>query len=221
MTKRKIFIILSVLIITVFFLFLYVEFKLFPIVEKMSYSLCRNYATRIINESVQEVMLVQVGEQDEIIRFQKNEAGEIVSLSTDARLVNLIKSYVSLEVERRISEGKSVLQIPLGNILGMKTLSGRGPKIKVRLTPVRSVVSDISSIFSESGINQTLHKVFLKVEMDVGMMVLSRSLDCRVSDTVVICETVIVGKVPDAYTDINKIEDEVLGDIVDFSASAN
>ena len=221
MTKRKMFLILSALLLTTFFLFLYVELRLFPIVEKMSEALCRNYATRIINESVQEVMLTQVGEKDEIVHFQKNEAGEIVSLSTNTRQVNLIKSYVSLEVEKRIAEGKSVLQIPLGNILGMKTLSGRGPKIKVRLTPVRSVVSDISSLFSESGINQTWHKVFLKVELDVGMMVLSRPLDCRVSDTVVICENIIVGKVPDAYTDINKIEDEALGDIVDFSASAN
>ena len=218
--KKKILVVFTLLFVTAFFGFLYFELRLFPIVEKMSASLCRNYATRIINESVQEVMLTRVGEE-EIVRFQKNDAGEIVSLSTDARRINLIKSYVSLEVEKRISKGKSTLEIPVGNLVGAKVFSGRGPRIKVKLTPVRSVVSDTASLFSESGINQTLHKVYLKVELDVGMMVLSRPLDCRVSDTVVICETVIVGKVPDAYTDINKIEDEVLGDIVDFSASAN
>ena len=31
-------------------------------------------------------------------------------------------------------------------------------------------------------------------------------------------DTVIVGRVPDSYTDIEKIDDETLGDIVDFKA---
>ncbi len=218
---RKLYIILPLVLSLCLFLFLWVEFKIFPIIERLAMSESRNFATVIINEAVRDVMLSEEVGEGELVHIERDKEGNVVSLTTDAYRVNLIKSYVSLEIEKRLESENTVLYVPLGNITGFKMLSGKGPRIKVNLTPVKSVTTDIVSAFLESGINQTWHRVLLQVEADTGLMVLSRFFDCRVSDTVVISDSVIVGKVPDAYTDINKIEDELLGDVVDFSASAN
>ena len=40
----------------------------------------------------------------------------------------------------------------------------------------------------------------------------------EIEDSVVVADTVIVGKVPDGYTAINKADGELIGDIVDFRA---
>ncbi len=217
----KIYIFISVTLLLFLLSFLWVELRLFPIVERLAVAESRNFATVIINEAVRDVLLSDKIGEGELVHFERDSQGGVVSLSTDTYRVNLIKSEVSLEIEKRLKSSDTVLYIPLGNLTGFKMLSGKGPRIKVYLTPVKSVTTDIVSAFLESGINQTWHRVVLQVEADTGLMVLSRFFDCRVCDSIVISDSVIVGKVPDAYTDINKIEDELLGDVVDFSASSN
>lgn len=219
MFRRKILMLCVILISVLIFCFLIFELKLYPIIEKAALAESRNLATLTLNEAIYDV-LTDVGEGD-YVRLEKGEGGEIVSLTTDTTRVNLVKSLISREVEKRLGREETEVSIPLGNITGIKLLSGHGPRIKVKTMPVRSVVTDIGSAFLESGINQTWHRVVLSVDADFGVMILSRSVECRVSDTVVLSDTVIVGKVPDAFTDINKIEDELLGDVVDFSASSN
>lgn len=221
MRYRRILLLFAVLIFILFVSFLIFELKLYPIVEKAALAESRNLATVTLNEAIYEVLTDERAGEGDYVRLERGENGEIVSLTTDTTRVNIVKSLISKEVEKRLGQGDVTVYIPFGNITGIKLLSGRGPCIKVKTMPVRSVVTDIGAAFLESGINQTWHRVVLKVDADFGIMVLSRTVECRVSDVVVLSDTVIVGKVPDAFTDINKIEDELLGDVVDFSASVN
>lgn len=219
MFRRKLILFCAVFVLFLLVSFFIFELKLYPIIEKAAVVESRNLATLTLNEAIYDV-LTDVGEGD-YVRLERGEGGEIVSLTTDTTRVNLVKSLISREVEKRLGGEETEISIPLGNVTGIKLLSGHGPRIRVKTMPVRSVVTDIGAAFLESGINQTWHRVVLKVDADFGVMILSRTVECRVSDSVVLSDTVIVGKVPDAFTDINKIEDELLGDVVDFSASLN
>ena len=219
MIRRKLLLLCAVFTVVLFVLFLIFEIKLYPIIEKMAIAESRNLATATVNEVIYDV-LTEVGE-GEYVTLERGEGGEIVSLTTDTSRVNLVKSLISIEVEKRLGREETTVYIPLGNLTGFKLCSGCGPRIRVKTMPVRSVTTDIGAVFLESGINQTWHRVVLKVDADFTVMILSRTVECRISDSVVLSDTVIVGRVPDAFTDINKIEDELLGDVVDFSASAN
>lgn len=221
MRLRKILLFCTILIFILVVSFLIFEIKLYPIVEKAALAESRNLATLTLNNAIYDVLTDERTGDGDYVRLERGDGGEIVSLTTDTMRINLVKSLISQEVEKRLGQGETTVYIPLGNITGIKLLSGRGPYIKVKTMPVRSVVTDIGAVFLESGINQTWHRVVLKVDADFGVMILSRTVECRVSDAVVLSDTVIVGKVPDSFTDINKIEDELLGDVVDFSASSN
>lgn len=207
--------VLGVLIVS----FLLFETKLFPITERIAVAEGRNLATVTVNQVIYDVL--QENDAGGLVTLERGSGGEIVSLIADTERINLIKSLVSSRVEERLSKGYGELSIPLGSLTGVKLLSGRGPDIRIKALPVRSVTTDIGAVFLEAGINQTWHRVVLNVSLDLDMMILLHTIDCHVSDTVVLTDTVIVGRVPDAYTDINKIEDELLGDVVDFSASSN
>jgi len=218
--KRRVIIALSFVLAALFLFFVIFEFKLYPIVERAAVASGRRKATLAVNEAVLSVLSGEI--EGEFVILERGEDGSVVSLKSNAEKINLVKGLIVKEVEKSLSKaGDEEILIPVGSMTGVKMLSGRGPEIGVKTLPVRSVSVDVASVFLESGINQTWHRLLLQVEADFTVMVLSRKIDCRISDTIVLADTVIVGRVPDAYTDINKIEDELLGDVVDFSASSN
>ena len=96
-----------------------------------------------------------------------------------------------------------VIEIPLGNLFGSKLFSGTGPYIPVKIMSVTSVNSSLENEFLSVGINQTMHKIYIDAIIDLSVMVPGYESVVSVSTTVLIAETVIVGKVPDTYIDFN------------------
>ena len=68
---------------------------------------------------------------------------------------------------------------------------------------VTSVNSSLENEFISVGINQTMHKIYIDATIDLSVMVPGYESVVSVSTTVLIAETVIVGKVPDTYIDFN------------------
>lgn len=212
--KKKLIFGIAVFLLFIIFAFWLFEARLYPIIEKLAVTKSKNLALVTVNSAILDCM-EGVGD---FVKIERDADGQTVLLETNSETVNLLKARISVEVEKRLSSLDEEIKIPLGNVTGIKLFSGRGPKISVKTTPARSVSTRVESVFSSCGINQTRHLVTLAVETDFGVILLSRSVECHVSDTVTLADTVIVGKVPDAYTDINKIGDDFLGDVVDFSA---
>ena len=93
--------------------------------------------------------------------------------------------------------------MPLGTVSGITYLTGRGPRIRVTFTPAGSVYSEFCSTLSSSGINQSLYRVNLRLTASIRLIVLpgiSRSI--KVSSEAAIAESIIVGEVPQVYTNV-------------------
>ena len=97
-------------------------------------------------------------------------------------------------------------------------MTGRGFSVSVRLIPADSVVTTVESSFSEEGINQSWHRITMRVTLKVGVIVLGEHISVDVCDSIVVADSVIVGKVPDAYTEIERADSDLVGDVVDFKA---
>lgn len=212
------------MIILICLLFLTVLFavsfnSLMPIINAQAIEYSRSYATEVINLAGRAVLEEGGEEYSHVVTPVYDGASNVVSLSTDTLALNRIKTDVSLKVLEILSEdGRDSLSFPIGNLTGVYLLSGRGFRISVRLIPTDSVLVDTESSFTEAGINQSWHRITLKVTVRLGVIILGRHNSVEVCDGIVISDTVIVGRVPDSYTDIEKIDDETLGDIVDFKA---
>ena len=192
---------------------------LFPIVNARAIQYSRSYATEVINTAVKAVLEENDTEYSDIVKTATDSEGNVLSLSADTLAVNRLKSDVSLKILQILSdESRRVLHIPIGNLTGMYLLSGRGFKLSVRLIPTDSVLSVVESSLSEVGINQSWHRINMKVTVRLGVIILGKHNSVDITDSIVIADTVIVGRVPDAYTDIEKVDDDTVGDIVDFMA---
>ena len=77
-------------------------------------------------------------------------------------------------------------------------------------------------MFTERGINQTLFEMYITFEVTVTLSMPLRSVEVPISTRYLLAETVIVGDVPEAFTDINRTFDDIteseIDDINDFGA---
>ena len=93
----------------------------------------------------------------------------------------------------------------------MKLLAGIGPKIKITISSIGNVKTDLKSEFSSKGINQTLHRVYLQVDCEVNILTPFNKISKRITNQILIAENVIVGNIPDTYYNLEGLtQDDVM-----------
>lgn len=154
----------------------------------------------VVNESVLEDMENGKDIYSEMIHIDKSESGEVLAISSDVGKINYLKSHISLLIQRKFSELKGRdLSIPLGTLTGFEILNGKGPLIPLKICASGSVITDFKSNFLSSGINQTLHQIYLSVHTRISVIVPGCSCITELDTNVLVAETVIVGKVPNLF----------------------
>ena len=86
-----------------------------------------------------------------------------------------------------------------GSFTGLKILSVRGPRIKIRISSVGDVATDLRSEFVSQGINQTLHRVYLQVDTSVNILTPFDNIEKEISNQVLLMENAILGEIPSTY----------------------
>ena len=125
--------------------------------------------------------------------------GEIVSLNIDSGALNRFASELTFEVTRRLEDKTLAFSLPIGNFTPFVLFSGRGPGIKLKTVPLGSVSVGTESELKSAGINQTLHRIVIRVNALVSVLAPFSATDVEISGDYVICETLIIGKVPEMY----------------------
>ena len=87
--------------------------------------------------------------------------------------------------------------------------------------PLGYVKSQLKSEFSEAGINQTLHKITLNVNATVTAIIPGNTTKFDVSLNYIICDTVIVGNIPNGYTYITGDNRDIIPKVNDYASKTN
>ena len=199
------------------------NFQIIPILIPLTEAQTTTEVTKIL----QKVICETVAQADlAFVRLQYGKEGSVVSLETNASAIALVTGKITdAAVHALCSSDRITVKIPVGNLSGGALLTGRGPSISVPLAVSPKITCEIENEFYECGINQTLHRVIAEIEVEANILLPISSRKIPIETEYCIAETVIVGKVPDAYTKINRLNDDIseseLDDIYDFGASAN
>lgn len=198
----------------------YLEVRLKPVVREMAVARSRTIATRVISEAIHQTISDQNVTYDELVSFEKTEEGMISAVKTNIIKVNQLKSSLSMSILDRLSQiEEDELAIPIGSIVNGDLFSGRGFKIKIKLIPIGSVSTDITNSFTSAGINQTLHKINMEVRAVISLILPTLSTNVDIVNSVCIAETVIVGQVPSAYTEVVGQSEDMIGILNDFQST--
>ena len=172
-----------------------------PTLCQMAETQAKSAAQSLIEKSVGTQIQNGTIRYDRIILFEKDVEGHIAALKTNMQEVNRLKSAILQQINQEIlSMDASEIGIPLGSLLLPELCSGAGPRIPIHILSVRSSNAAFTSRFSQAGINQTLHQLYLTAEVQGSVWVLGEIRSFSVSSSILAAETVIVGQVPNSFS---------------------
>lgn len=196
-----------------------VDIQLRPLITRMSASQAKIVASKAVNEAVDDVLGRESLDYADLVTLVSS-GDDVSAMKTDIVKINRLKTEIAASVQEKLKEYESrTIKIPLGTLLGVDLLTGRGPKIQLRISLYGDVVTNISSQFEDAGINQTRHQLMCDVKTGIAVIIPGYNSYTEVTTNFSIAETVIVGGVPNSYTNVNGDKSDIVGKINDYTVS--
>ena len=201
--RARILIIIAIITIN-FTIFIYIlDRNVMPTVMAVADAEIRAKATEIVNRAITNEYSKQFN-YDQVIRVDKDSEGNIVMLKADTLKMNKIACDVALESQKELMKlGEIGIKVPIGYVTRNNILSYYGPSITIKMQPIGNVETKYSSEFESAGINQTRHKIYVKVKTTVRVMIPLKNNDIEVANEIPIAETIIVGKTPNTAVQLD------------------
>ena len=185
-----------------------------PIIDMQCIMMAKSIATKVSNE--QATIVMSNYEYDDLMKITKDEEGNIKLLSSNVITVNQIISDIPILIQNELEKVENnKFYIKLGSFTGSKLLAGRGPDVEIKMSVIGNIETDLKSEFSEAGINQTLHRIYLEVKCHVTILTPFHSIDDEIVNQVLLAEGVIVGNIPSTYYDLKGLTQDNFIDVIE------
>ena len=220
--KRKIKILIGLIAVlsVIILFFIYTDSRLRTVISEYSQSRAKIILLETTDKAVYKILNDNKINYENIVSLSNNDENQIKSLQIDTVKINSLKSQITAEIAKLLSNREEfILSVPIGTIIGNEYTVGRGPQLKIKMKLSAAVNTSFNSNFTGAGINQVLHQIVIKVDYNGYILIPWFKSTFKESTNYIAAQTVIVGVVPDAFT--NVIESDptrVTGDIFDFSA---
>jgi len=205
--RRRLVLLICVICTAFIVLYLVIERSVGNVLASYAESLISSRGAKALNEAIIS-SLDNSFTYDQLITVTTDSEGRIRLLQANTPNLNTLASKTTLLAQQNISKiGETDIRIPIGTLIGGRLLTGRGPLITLRVEPVGSVSSEFVSEFEEAGINQTLHRIKLRLKATMRIVLSTGSTTVTVQAESAVAESIIVGDVPDMYANIPSAED--------------
>lgn len=171
-----------------------------PMLLSCAQSQAKLQITQAINDSFERAF----AERDmtsEFSTIRYGTDGDVKSISINNVALNELKlKFVDDFVENAF--GIVEFSVTFGTLSGISYFNCLGPFMNFFAEISQYPEAQFVSEFESQGINQTLHKVTMKIIVDVSYIFPGGDGSDTILSEYVVSETVIVGNVPDSYTNI-------------------
>lgn len=216
--KRAVLMISVVAVIASTFI-VYVDLRLREIAKVFAKSAVKTALINATNRSCERIMREDDVSYDDLAVITRNENGLATSVEIDTLAANKLKARLTNEISKELSLiSTQTFSIPISAAFGLYYTSFKTPTLSYTVHITTTVTSNFKSNFYSAGINQVLHQIVLDVGLESDLAMLSDKTEDCFSTNFLIAQTVIVGTVPEAFTEVKNATDEVMEDIFDFGA---
>lgn len=197
--KRLFFCILLAVFLLAVLLFIHFQRNVTRVLISISEATMRASTTVAVNDAVYYTLSDEIRYED-LVTITRDKEGEIVAVAANPLKINKIaRDTASISQSNLKNLSLNGIPVPLGALSGIEAFAGLGPNIHFHIIPVSSVSCDYFSTFDSVGINQTKHSIYLNVIADISIVMPSRTENFAVTTEILIGESVLIGRVPDAY----------------------
>ena len=169
------------------------EIGLSSVTEALTKQAAEKYIIISVGNAVKNVL--KSYDEDSFSSMNLDDSGNVVSVEANSTRINELKTELSLRITEELNGRKSI-GIPFGSLTDIALLNGRGFDVPVKLNYIGSAELELKSEFLSAGINQSCHRITLKVRARVVSQSKRFSAEVESETEFVVAETVIVGKVP-------------------------
>lgn len=209
------FLVFGAVILSILF---FTDRKIRPIIRDNAAIQAKIIATKALNEAVVGQLDSLDSNYSSLIHIQKNEDGKIVSIETDTATVSKIQAKLTQSVMQGLDQmAEKSFPMSLGTLLQPEYFAGRGPKFKFYLQPSGYVTTKMVSHFSDAGINQTHHEIIFEISVPISAAIPGYHSTVSISTNFILADTVIVGEIPEYYTNVITEDQNMVGDLNDYS----
>lgn len=169
----------------------------------------KRVCSAVLNDSFLETMreLSSSGYTSELTRESIGADGVSFLYIDSAKLSVIASSVVARAQEKLGSLDKISFSLPAGTLSRIALLSGRGGSVAAGIEPLGAVTSRFSSRFESAGVNQTRYTAQLELTADLRVMIGPSAHTVTVCCSSPVCEAIVIGGVPNAYTDVSSMDD--------------
>ena len=171
---------------------------------QMAVSDATDIVTKTVNDSINEVIGKGVYGFDYFITLEKDWEGNVTAISSDMTHINTLSTEILNSVIKSTDNGIIKINIPAGNLSGLNLLLNKGPDIQVDIIMLTSSRVDFRNEMVSCGINQAKYQLVLEVTVDIDILVPWGTESATTVTEVIVADTVIVGKVPNTYLNMEK-----------------
>ncbi len=196
---KRLKIITAVIFLFVIAALLFFQHNVTNILISISEATIRSVTTVAVNDAIYYTLNDNLRYED-LVTITYDEEGNVSTITTDSLKINRIArdtAYLSQENLNRMSQ--EGIQVPLGAFTGVEALAGFGKKINIKIIPISNVNCKFVSKFTQAGINQTKHSLYLEIVSDISIILPDKTSNLASTTEVLVCESVIAGKIPDVY----------------------
>lgn len=197
--KRKIKVIAIIIICLLVGALYYLNNVVNPVIISTSTAKVRSLSQRAVENVVWQV-ISDSAIYDSLVNIVRDENGKIVAINSNAATINMLALELTDKSQNALSQmGSAGVDIPIGSFSGMPIFTGRGPKINIKMLPIGTIYCKFDSSFTSAGINQTNHRIYLKVYSSVSVILPMANQRIDTETDLMIAESIIVGDIPETY----------------------
>ena len=202
--KRKITPIVAVLLIVpIGVLFIMAEIRISNVRKELISYAARNAASAATTAGVENSLDTDKVRYADLIKFGRDQSGNIVSVTTDAYYLNKIGNNIGDEIDKHINQMKSyIIKIPFSVLFSEQLVNGRGPKMPLVFVMTGITTTDFENEFTAAGVNQTHHRIMMSITVNTYVIHSGNVTVVPYKTNVCIAESIVVGITPQTFAEI-------------------
>ncbi|MGM9551085.1 MAG: sporulation protein YunB [Clostridia bacterium] len=196
--------VLLIIFIAIAGIIILINVKVRPFIISVAKGYAKNEVNNSLNHIIDEALRT---EEYNFINIKEDSEGKIAAATMNSTDINLFMTKISIGLKNKIADMEPIeAKIPIGNFFPSPFLTGIGPRIKVKFLILSNTNIKVTENFLARGINQTLYTISFHIETVVGIYIPTMHSAVTVENEIPISRTLIVGTVPDTYTNVEGLE---------------
>lgn len=174
-----------------------------PMIKKIAEARASTIATTVINDAVSGLIAKEKITYNSLVSLKFDKDSQVTAMESNISSINKLKSDIGIAINNAMVKCEATeVSIPAGSLTGNEFLIGRGPRIPIKFTLASVINSTLTNEFTDAGINQTCVRIMLQIDANIYVLIPWYNTATKVTTNICIAETIIVGKVPSSYTNL-------------------